>query len=131
VKTLKRGVFTEFRRRSVAETYKEEKPSPVDRFRWGEHLPEGDIVAIIITIVTSIIEIIINIIPITRTISIFIPSHLNIATCVVTHTIYPLYFTGVDYSFVVNAIKFWWRIIIMIRLFIIYYHIDHDFFYGL
>src|ERR1043165_7980527 len=110
----------EFHGRSVAETYKEEKPSPAGRFRRGEHLPEGEIVAIVITIVTGIIEIIINIILITSTISISIPSHLTIATCVVTHTIHPLYFAGVDYSFVVNAIKFWWKIIIMTRLFTTY-----------
>ena len=33
--------FTEFRRRSVAETYREEKTFPAGRFRRGEHLPEG------------------------------------------------------------------------------------------
>ena len=46
--------------------------SPAGRFRRGDHLPEGEIVAIVITIVTGIIEIIINIIPNTSTISIFI-----------------------------------------------------------
>src|SRR3954466_3049392 len=97
----------EFRHRFVAETYKEEKPSLAGIFRRGEHLPEGEIVAIVITIVTGIIEIIINIILIISTISISIPSHITIATCVITHTIHPLYFTGVDYSFVANAIKFW------------------------
>ena len=81
---------------------------------------EGEIIAIVITIITGIIEIIINIIPIISTISIFIPSHLTIATCVVTRTIHPLYLTGVDYSFVVNAIEFWWKIIVMTRLFTIY-----------
>ena len=114
-----RGVL-EFRRRLVAETYREEKASPAGRFRRGEHLSEGEIVAIVITIITGIIDIIINIILTTSTISISIPSHLTIATCVVTRTIHPLYFTGVDYSFVVNAIKFWWKIIVMTRLFTIY-----------
>ena len=47
----------------MAETYREEKPSPAGRFRRGDHLPEGEIIAIVITIVTGIIEIIINIIP--------------------------------------------------------------------
>ena len=78
-------------------------------------LPEAETVLIIITIITSIIEFIINIILITSTISIFIPSHLTIPIRVVTCTIHPLYFTGVDYSFVVNAIKFCWRISVMIR----------------
>jgi hypothetical protein len=104
----------------VAETYREEKTFPAGRFRRGEHLPEGEIIVIIIIIVTGIIEIIINIISIISTIPIFIPSHLTIATCVVTRTIHPLYFTGVDYSFVVNAIKFWWKIIVMTRLFTTY-----------
>ena len=120
LKTLGGGEFTEFRRRSVAETYREEKVSSAGRFRQGEHLPEGEIIAIVITIITGIIEIIINIIPIISTISIFIPSDLTIATCVVTRTIHPLYFTGVDYSFVVNAIEFWWKIIVMTRLFTTY-----------
>ena len=47
-------------------------------------------------------------------------SHLTIATCVVTRTTYPLYSIGVDYYFVVNAIEFCWRNIIMSRLFIIH-----------
>ena len=101
----------------MEETYREEKPSLAGRFRRGEHLLEGEIVAIVITIVTGIIEIIINIIIIISTISMSIPSHLTIATCVVTHIIHPLYFTGVDYSFVVNAIKFWSNIIVMTRFF--------------
>src|SRR3954469_26054006 len=104
----------------MVETYREEKPSSAGRFRRGEHLTEGEIVAIVITIVTGIIEIINNIILTTSTISISIPSHLTIATCVLTRTIYPLYFTGVDYSFVVNAIKFWWKIIVMTKLFTTY-----------
>src|ERR1041385_3226490 len=111
-----------FRRRHGAETYREEKPSPVGRFRRGDHLPEGEIIAIIIIIiiVTGIIEIIINIIPNISTISISIQSHLTIATCVVIRTIYPLYSIGVDYYFVVNAMEFCWRNIIVFRLFIIY-----------
>ena len=72
----------------MAETYREEKSFPTGRFRRGEHLPEGDIVAIVIT---SIIEIIINIILITSTVSIFTLSHLIIATCVVTRTSHPLF----------------------------------------
>src|SRR3954469_22939064 len=83
----------------------------------NNHLPKGEIVAIVIIIVTGIIEIIINIIPNISTISISIPSHLTIATCVVTRTIYPLYSVGVDYYFVVNAIEFCWRNIIVSRLF--------------
>ena len=69
-KTLKIEEFTEFRRRSMVETYGEEKPSPASRFRRAEHLPEGEIVSIVITIVTSIIEIIIAIILIISTRSI-------------------------------------------------------------
>src|ERR1044071_8931000 len=117
-----RRVFV-FRRRHGAKTYKGEKPSPAGRFRRGDHLPEGEIVVIviiIIIIVTGIIEIIINIIPNISTISIYIQSHLTIATCVVIHTIYPLYSVGVDYYFVVNAIEFCWRNIIVSRLFITY-----------
>lgn len=47
-------------------------------------------------------------------------SHLTIANRVVTRTTYPLYSIGVDYYFVVNAIEFCWRNIIMSRLFITY-----------
>ena len=108
----------EFRRLPMEETYREEKPSPAGRFCRGEHLPEGENVTIVITNVTGIIKI--KIIIISSTISISIPSHLTIATCVVTRTIHPLYFTGVDYSFVVNAIKFWWKIIVMTILFTTY-----------
>src|SRR3954462_855212 len=109
-----------FRRRHGAETCRGEKPSPAGRFRQGDHLPEGDIVAIIIIIVTGIIEIIINIIPNISTISIYIPSHLTIATCVVIRIIYPLYSVGIDYYFVVNAIEFCWRNFIVSRFFITY-----------
>src|SRR3954469_10191950 len=112
-------VVSAIRRRHGAETYRGENPSPAGRFRRGDHLPEGEIVAIII-IVMGIIEIIIIIIPNISTISIYIPSHLTIATCVVICTIYPLYSVGVDYYFVVNAIEFCWRIIIVSRFFIIY-----------
>ena len=74
----------------------------------------------IIIIITGIIKIIINIIPNISTISIYIQSHLTIATCVLIRTIYPLYSIGVDYYFVVNAIEFCWRNIIVSRLFITY-----------
>src|SRR3954464_8107551 len=107
-----------FRRLHGAETYRGEKPSPAGRFRRGYHLQEGETVAIIIIIiVTGIIEIIINIIPNISTISISIQSHLIIATCVVIRTIYPLYSIEIDYYFVVNAIEFCWRNIIVSRLF--------------
>src|SRR3954470_14050296 len=110
----------EFHRRSVAETYREENGSPAGRFRRGDHLPEGEIIAIVITIVIGIVEIIINIIPNISTISTTIQSHLTSLSCYVIRTIYPLYSTGVDYYFVVNAIEFCWRNIIMSRFFIIY-----------
>src|SRR3954466_6714163 len=58
----KRRVLSAFFRRHGAETYRREKPSPAGRCRRGDHLPEGEIVAIIIIIVTGIIEIIVNII---------------------------------------------------------------------
>src|SRR3954467_7956325 len=38
------------------ETYRGEKPSPAGRFHRGDHLPKGEIVAIIMIIVTGIIE---------------------------------------------------------------------------
>src|ERR1041385_5297228 len=85
--------------------------------RRGDHLLEGEIIAIVIIIVTSIIKIIINIIPNISTISTSIPSHLTIATCVVIRTIYALYSVGVDYYFMVNATEFCWRNIIVSRLF--------------
>src|ERR1041385_5654073 len=113
----KRRRISVFLRHHGAETYRGEKPSPAGRFRRGDHLLEGEIVAIVIIIVTGIIEIIINIIPNISTISISIPSHLTIATHVVIRTIYPLYSIGVDYYFVVNAIEFCWRNIIVFRLF--------------
>src|SRR4051812_430466 len=116
----KKIVLSAFLRRHGAETYRREKPSPAGRFRRGDHLLEGEIVAIIIIIVTGIIEIVVNIIPNISTISIYIPSHLTIATCVVIRTTYPLYSIGVDYYFVVNAIEFCWRTIIVSILFIIY-----------
>src|SRR4051812_24576220 len=109
----KTRIVSVFRRRHGAETYRGEKPSPAGRFRRGDHLPKGEIIDVIIIIVTGIIEIIIKI----STISISIPSHLTIATCVVIRTIYPLYSVGVDYYFVVNAIEFCWRNIIVSRLF--------------
>src|ERR1041385_7433390 len=72
----KRRRVSVLRRRHGAETYRGENPSPAGRFRRGDHLPKGEIVAIII--ITGIIEIIPNI----STISISMPSHLTIATCV-------------------------------------------------
>src|ERR1041385_4760489 len=62
-KTIREESFCEFRRRPVVETNRGENTSPAGRFRLGEHLPEGEIVAIVITIVPGITEIIINIIP--------------------------------------------------------------------
>src|SRR3954466_13168941 len=119
----RRRVLSAFLHHHGAETYIREKPSPAGRFRRGDHLPEGEIVAIIIIIiiiVMGIIEIIINIIPNISTISISIPSHLTIATLVVIRTIDPLYSVGVDYYFVVNVIEFCWRNIIVSRLFAIH-----------
>src|SRR4051812_20121087 len=68
----KKRVLSAFLRRHGAETYRREKPSPAGRFRRGDHLPEGEIVSIIIIIVTSNIEIILNFIPNISTISIYI-----------------------------------------------------------
>ena len=82
---------SEFRRRLVAETYREEKAISGGQTPPGRSPPEGEI----IVIVTCIIEIIINITPNISTISISIPSHLTIPTCVVICTIYPLYSVGV------------------------------------
>ena len=97
-----------FCRRLMAETYREEKAISGGRLHRGDHLPEGEIVVIVIIIGTCIIKIIINTIPNISTISTSIPSHLTTATCVVIRTIYPLYSVGVDYYFVVNAIEFCW-----------------------
>src|SRR4051812_39823715 len=115
VETLKKREFRSFADASWRKPTEKKKPSSAGRFRQGDHLPEGEIVAIVIIVVTGIIEIIINIIPNISTIS--IPSHLTIATCVVIHTIYPLYSVGVEYYFVVNTIEFCWRNIIVSRLF--------------
>src|SRR3954464_8006476 len=120
VETLEEEKFRSFAAATGRKPTKKKKPSPTGRFRRGDHLPKGEIVAIIIIIVTGIIKIIINIIPNICTISIYIPSHLTIATCVVIRTIYPLYSIGVDYYFVVNAIEFCWRNLIVSRLFAIY-----------
>src|SRR3954465_2165872 len=117
VKTLKREEFQSFTAASWRKPIEKKKPSPAGRFRRGDHLPEGEIVVIVIIIITGIIEIIINIIPNISTISTSIPSHLTIATCVVIYTINPLYCVGVDYYFVVNAIEFCLRNIIVSRLF--------------
>src|SRR3954463_12340315 len=117
VETLKIEEFWSFAAASWRKPTEKKKPSPAGRFRRGDHLPEGEIVSIVIIIDTGIIKIIINIIPNINTISTSIPSHLTIATCVVIRTIYHLYFVGVDYYFVVNAIEFCWRNIIVSRLF--------------
>src|SRR3954468_9319170 len=90
VETLKIKEFRSFAATSWRKPTEKKKPSPAGRFRLGDHLPEGEIVVIIIVIVTGIIEIIVNIIPKISTISISIPSHLTIATSVVIRTIYPL-----------------------------------------
>src|ERR1043165_2654453 len=87
VKTLEQEEFRSFAAASWRKPTEKKNPSPAGRFRRGDHLAEGEIVAIIIIIVTGIIEIIINI----STISTSIPSHLIIAACVVIRTIYPLY----------------------------------------
>src|SRR3954468_10078274 len=117
VETLEQEEFRSFTAASWRKPTEKKRPSPAGRFRRGDHLPEGEIIAIVIIIVTGIIEIIINIIPNISTISISIPSHLTIATCVVIRTIYPLYSVGVDYYFVAHAIEFCWRNIIVSRLF--------------
>src|SRR3954462_10453456 len=116
VETLKEEEFRSFAAASWRKPTEKKKPSTAGRFCRGDHLPEGEIIVII----TGIIEIIINIIPNITIISTSISSHLTIATCVVIRTIYPLYSVGVDYYFVMNAIEFCWRIIIVSRLFIIY-----------
>src|SRR4051812_47359811 len=95
VKTLKREKFQSFAAATGRKPTEEKKPSPAGRFRRGDHLLEGEIIVIVIIIVTGIIEIIINIIPNISTISISIPSHLTIATCVLICNIYPLYSVGV------------------------------------
>ena len=120
VETLKIEEFQSFSAALWWKPTDKKNPSPAGKFCSGDHLPEGEIVVIVIIIVAGIIEIIINIIPNISTISISIPSHLTIATCVVIRTIYHLYFVGVDYYFVMNAIEFSWRNIIMSRLFAIY-----------
>src|SRR3954463_4698210 len=51
----KKRVLSAFLCRHGAETYRREKPSLAGRFRRGDHLPEGEIIAIIIIIVTGII----------------------------------------------------------------------------
>ena len=104
-----------FRHRSEAEATREKRD-----LSGGQILPGKEIVIIAITIIMNIIEIIITIFLNTSTISISIPSHLTVTICVVLCTIHPLYFTDVDYYFLVDAIKFFWRIIVMIRLFTIY-----------
>src|SRR3954464_5314216 len=95
VKTLEHEEFRSFAAASWRKPTEKKKPSPAGRFRRGDHLPEGDIITIVIIIVKGIIEIINNMIPNISTISISIPSHLTIATGVVIRTIYPLYSVGV------------------------------------
>ena len=63
VKTLEEEEFWSFATASWQKPTEKKKPSPTGRFRRGDHLPEWEIVAIVIIIVTGIIEIIINIIP--------------------------------------------------------------------
>src|SRR3954462_2480787 len=58
VETLKLEEFQSFTVASWRKPTEKKKPSPTGRFRRGDHLSEGEIVAI----VTGIIEIIINII---------------------------------------------------------------------
>src|SRR3954469_19774845 len=87
VKTLNIKEFRSFIAASWRKPIEKKKPSPAGRFRRGDHLPEGEIIAIVIIVVTGIIEIIINIIPNINTICTTIPSHLTIATCVVIRKI--------------------------------------------
>ena len=131
VETLKREEFQSFTAASWRKPTKKKKPSPTGRFRRGDHLTEGEIITTVIVIVTGIIAIIINIIPNISTISTSIPSHLRIATCVVIRTIYPLYSVGVDYYFVVNAIEFCWKNIIVQIVCHPSIAYDHDLFYVL
>ena len=100
MKTLEREEFQGFSAPLWRKPTEKKNPSPAGRFFWGDHLPEGEIVDIVIIIITGIIVIIINIIPNISTISTSVSSHLTIATCVVIRTIYPLYHVGVDYYFV-------------------------------
>src|SRR3954464_6658890 len=62
VKTLEQEEFRSFAATSWRKPTENKKPSPTARFRRGEHLPKEEIIAIVIVIVTGIIEIIIKII---------------------------------------------------------------------
>src|SRR4051812_12969115 len=75
VKTLEQEDFRSFAAATGRKPTDKKRPSSAGRFRRGDHLPEGEIIAIVIIIVTGIIEIIINIIPNISTISISISSH--------------------------------------------------------
>src|ERR1041384_1359848 len=76
VETLKREEFWSFAAASWRKPAEKKKASSVGRFHRGDDLPEGEIITIVIIIVTGIIEIIINIIPNISATSISIPSHL-------------------------------------------------------
>src|SRR4051812_22328751 len=56
VETLKEEEFRSFATASWRKPTEKKKPSPAGRFRRGDHLPEGEIVVIVIIIVTGIIE---------------------------------------------------------------------------
>src|SRR4051812_6360486 len=58
VETLKQEEFLSFSPATERKPTEKKKPSPAGRFRWGDHLLEGEIIAIVIIIVTGIIEII-------------------------------------------------------------------------
>src|SRR3954467_7672891 len=66
VETLEREEYWSFAAASGRKPTEKKKASPAGRFCRGDHLPEGENIAII---VTGIIEIIINIIPNISTIS--------------------------------------------------------------
>src|SRR3954465_2552226 len=70
VKTSERGLLSRNTAATGRKPNRGENQSPAGRLRRGDHLPEGEIVAIIIIIIAGIIEIIINIIPNISTISI-------------------------------------------------------------
>src|SRR3954467_8341864 len=55
VKTLKIEEFRSFAAASWRKPTEKKKPSPAGRFRRGDHLPEGEIVAIVIIIVNRTI----------------------------------------------------------------------------
>ena len=63
VKNLEQEEFQSFTAASWRKPTEKKNPYPAGRFRRGDHLLEGEIVAIVTIIVTGIIEIIINIIP--------------------------------------------------------------------